>query len=208
MSAREEIEQAVQGLIDTGSVQDSAQTATNQVTVTIRGVELDADDGGNEQRSAQPLYGNGGVLVRPAAESDGVSMEVVFVRSGDDMMPIAARETRWSVELEEGEVVVRALSDDGGRIRMKPNGDVIVETGGTIKLGSEDASEGASLGSALKSWLDGHTHAYIDTVFSGTGTSTPTPSLSTPPTGAANAAISAGLPADESPDPSTKVLVE
>lgn len=164
MSYRDDIEEAVQGLIDFGIVTASSLTSSmKQVVVTILGVR---DDDGNEQRSEQILYGNAAVLLRPAAPEgsgdDQVGMEVVYLRSGDDMVPIAHRETRWQVDLEEGEVVVRALGSDAARIRLKPNGDCIIESTTNIKLGSDSASEGIPLGDSLKSYLDNHKHGYID----------------------------------------------
>lgn len=198
MTVRDDIEQTVQGLIDFALVTASAVTASaKQVTVTLLGVR---DDDGNEQRSGQALYGNAAVLLRPAAAEgsgdDQVGMEVVFVRSGDDMVPIAHRETRWQVDLEEGEVVVRALSDSAARVRLKPNGDCIIESTTNIKLGSDSASEGIPLGDSLKSWLDGHKHSYVG---GGTGSGN---LLSTGP-----ALDAAGTPST-SPDPSSVSKVE
>lgn len=142
MPIRDNIQEAVQGLIDFGVVQASAITSTvKQVVVTVLGVE---DTDGNEQRSQQILYGNAAVLLRPAEPENGVGMEVVFVRSGDDMVPIAHRETRWQVDLSEGEVVVRALGEDAAKIRLKPTGEVVVESG-SIKMGGDSVSDKPSL---------------------------------------------------------------
>lgn len=213
MSFRDDIEQRVQGLIDVGIATASAVTTTaKQVTVTILGMVFESDDGGNESRSGQVLYGNAAVLLRPAApEGEGdeqVGMEVVFVRSGDDMIPIAHRETRWQVDLDEGEVVVRGLGENAARVRLHPDGTATLEAE-TIKLGSAEASEGVPLGDALKSWLAGHRHGYIDSV----GTAgTPTPSITTEPTALATNVTLAGIltpgTVDDPPDPSDKVLVE
>ncbi len=66
----------------------------------------------------------------------------------------------------------------------------------TLRLGSDGASEGVTLGDSHKSWADGHTHDYINDIASGTGvTSTPTPAVTDPPTSAA-------------PSPSAKVKVD
>ena len=192
MGVRENIEESVQGLIDFGLVKASSITdSIKQVVVTILGTEA-------EQRSNQVLYGNAAILLRPAA---GDGMEVVYVRSGDDMVPVAHRETRWQVDLEEGEVVVRALGEDAGKVRLKAGGDVVIESATSISLG-DGATEGVALGDALKSWLDNHQHQYTDTqtTVSG-GSGSPAVGVEVPTTATTQ------KPTASSPDPSSLVKV-
>lgn len=199
MGIRDNINEAVQGLVDFGIVRASAVTDTvKQVIVTVLGVE---DEDGNEQRSEQTLYGNAAVLLRPAAPDGETGMEVVFVRSGDDMVPIAHRETRWQVELEEGEVVIRALADGAARVRLKPDGTAVLEAN-DIRLGSDGASEGVPLGDSLKNYIDNHKHGFVDSV--GTA-ATPTPGLTTVPVVAPPTPAGIPIPGSEdfSPDPSS-----
>ena len=61
----------------------------------------------------------------------------------------------------------------GSKAVMTASGDIILE-GNTIYLGDDAASEGVPLGTALKTWLDGHIHSSGG---SGTpSTSSPSPS--------------------------------
>ncbi|HEX3045400.1 MAG TPA: Gp138 family membrane-puncturing spike protein [Bacillota bacterium] len=76
--------------------------------------------------------------------------------------------------------------DANAKVVIKPNGDVIIN-GGQIFLG-EGATEGVSLGTSLKGWLDGHTHPYSWT----------------DPGGSSNT----GAPNSASPDPSSIVKVK
>lgn len=153
---RDEINDLVQGLLDFGRVTaSSVSSAINQVLVTIRGTE---DAAGNEQRSGQALYGNAAVLLRPAdPDSDGTAFEVVFARVGDEMVPVAHRETRWQVSLDAGEVVVRAFGTDAAKVRLKPDGEIVLE-GTTIKAG-ENAQDGSANGRIVEAFIDGFLNA-------------------------------------------------
>lgn len=150
--ARDEANDLVQGLIDFARVTASKiGSAANQVLVTLNGSQ---DDDGAEIRSDQILYGNAAVLLRPAS---GEGFEVVFVRNGDEMVPIAHRETRWQISLDEGEVVVRALGDNAARVRLKPTGEIVLE-GTTIKAGA-NADDGVANGRLVKAFIDGFLNA-------------------------------------------------
>jgi hypothetical protein len=76
--------------------------------------------------------------------------------------------------------------DEDAKVVITPNGHVIIN-GGQIFLG-EGATEGVSLGTSLKSWLDGHTHPYSWTDPGGSGNT--------------------GIPNSASPAPSTIVKVK
>ncbi|MCF8012240.1 MAG: hypothetical protein K9L56_13270 [Clostridiales bacterium] len=66
------------------------------------------------------------------------------------------------------------------QITIKANGDVVLKTNSTIKLG-ENASEGLALGDSLKNYLDSHKHDYSWTHDGGSGT-TSSPTVSSPNT--------------------------
>lgn len=76
--------------------------------------------------------------------------------------------------------------------------NVTLSASTTLRLGSEGASQGVPLGSALKSWLDNHTHGYLG--------DSGVPANTSPPVKAGWTPVSPVL--DPSPDPSDKVLVE
>lgn len=76
--------------------------------------------------------------------------------------------------------------------------NVILSASTTLRLGGEGASQGVPLGSALKSWLDNHTHGYLGDSGIPANTSPPVKMGWTP----------ASPVLDPSPDPSSKVLVE
>lgn len=168
--------EAVGGAIDFGVVVATAITSTvKQVTVTVLGVE---DDDGDEQRSGQILYGNAAVLFRPVPKDNGGACEVVFVRSGDEMVPVAHRDTRWQVDLSEGEVAIRAFGDDAARITLKPDGTVIVDAS-EIKLGSASATDFVALASLVDDRLtklqvahDSHIHTGVTAGTVSTGAAT------------------------------------
>ena len=102
---------------------------------------------------------------------------------------------RVIVEFIEGDPtmpIVTAYEGKDGSGHETDELDLSVAT--TLRLGSDGASEGVTLGDSHKTWADAHTHAYIP----GTNPA----ALTTPP-----ASDSAGTP-DPSPATSTKVKVE
>lgn len=152
MALRERIMEYADTMLDFGRVVASELSASvKNVLVSVRGIEM--EEGGAEQRDRQPLYGHAGVLVRPAAPTDEGSFEVVFARVGDELVPLASRDVRWQVDLEEGEVVVRSMSDTPARIYLKPDGSVVVEAE-SIALGIESAGDAAALASKVNDRLD------------------------------------------------------
>ena len=109
------------------------------------------------------------------------------------------------IEGDRTQPVVVAFEGKGSDGHVTDELDFSVTT--MLRLGSDAATEGVPLGDSLKTWLDNHVHAYIDTIGGPTGV--PTPSLTTAPATAPGPPPT-GLPivADTSPDPSTKVVVE
>lgn len=132
MSIRDTAIAMLDSLLAFGRVTASKQaTNTKQVLVSLRG---NSDGTRHEERPYQALWGHAAILFRPPADT-----EVIFARTGDEMVPIASRETRWAIDVEEGEVVVRNLSGDTpARVRLLANGEILIEAG---KVGHVDAGD-------------------------------------------------------------------
>jgi hypothetical protein len=116
------------GLIAFGRAVSSKQGRARSVLLTILG---DRDASGHDERHTdRAAWGHASILHRPAAPSgNGDGEELVFLRRGDDAIVIASRDLRWQVSLEEGETVIRGLGANAARVRLKPNGDVLIEGG-------------------------------------------------------------------------------
>lgn len=174
----------LEGFFDFGQVRSTKLGPSNGVLVTLRGTEGDA---GNEEASDCELWTVAGIASRPTdASSDHA--EALFFRQSDQLLGFASRDRRYIVAVEKGELAIHALAKDGATqavVRLKPNGEVIVE-GASIKLGGAAASEAfirgneflaalavfatalngaatignvAAAGGALKAYLDGGTAA-------------------------------------------------
>lgn len=156
---REAALHALGSLVAFGRVVASKVTGdTKTVTVDVEGNTAGST---KERRTSQQLWGHPAVLYRP--KSDGVSFEVVFVRQGEQAVPVAAREIRWQVDLNEGDVCLRNL--DGAnpvRLWLKADGNCVLEAN-EIKLGDSGATEAIALGTVLKSHLQS-LKTYIDAI--------------------------------------------
>lgn len=165
MSVRAWASQAIDGLLDFGRVLAGTSQGANKTTLVkieglVAGAEAETIDGAE-------LWGNAAVQYRPPAPDATGATEILFVRRGDEVIGIATIDRRWQVDLVDGEVVIRALSGTTSRIRLKPDGSVIIEAG-VVKLGSSAASEGIALGTtlqsflgSLKTWADTHVHSGV-----------------------------------------------
>ena len=184
MGARDTMMGMLDSLLAFGRV-----TATKQATETKQVLASVAGNSGttSEERPFQALWGHAAILFRPPVDT-----EVIFARVGDEMVPIASREVRWAIDVEEGEVVVRNLvssSAQQARIRLKANGECIIDSP-KVYIGDGGASEAIGLGTAiknhlssLKSWADGHTHILTIAAQAGAGgTGTAAPPASPSPT--------------------------
>lgn len=156
----------LESLLDWGIAKASSISATvKNVLVTVIG-----DDGDEtEEVTEQVLSVDAAVLVRPAAPTNDGAMEVLFVRRGDERTTIATRDPRWQVDLEEGEVVVRAFASGAALVRIRPDGTIVLA--GDVAMGADTATEAVVLGTTLKSyldslkiWLDAHIHATTATI--------------------------------------------
>lgn len=198
MGVRRYLSEAMDAAIDFGRVAASALTTGKTLLATLRGDAEDADDTNAEEREVE-VWGHAAILWRPAPPTTGGdSCEVVFIRRGDEMVPVASRDVRWQVDLSEGDVVLRALgSSTKPKLTLKADGTAILEAD-TVKIGDSGATEGIGLGTAIKGHLDAlktaydaHTHLYNLATGPGVTGSVPTPS-------AAPAAASPAVPDVES----------
>lgn len=113
---------------------------------------------------------------------------------------IANKENKAKIVINEnGDIIA---DNETTRAELIKDGDVTVDTNNNVNincadatltadkiyLGSGGASEGLSLGTSLKSWLDNHTHPYIWTDGGGSSNTSP--------------------PSSSSPSPSSKVMTE
>lgn len=167
MGAREAVMSMLDGLLAFGRV-----TATKQATNTKQVLASIAGNGGtgttSEARPFQALWGHAAIVFRPPADT-----EVIFARIGDEMVPVASREVRWAIDVEEGEVVIRNLVSDTAsqaRIRLKANGECIIDSS-KVYIGDGAATEKLALGTAIKGHLDAiktfldavKTHQHVET---------------------------------------------
>lgn len=172
---------ALAAIIDFGKVvASSLSSSAKSLLATIEG----ASGGGTAERvEGQQVWGHAAILWRPRVDT-----EVLFVRSGDELLTLASRETRWQVELSEGDVCVRNLSGTKPvRLWLKADGTAVLEAD-EVKLGDSGATEAIALGTtlkshldSLKSYIDGHTHGYVDDSAGPQLTSAPVSFYAVPP---------------------------
>lgn len=156
--------EAIDSLLDWGKVTASS------ISSRVKNLLGTVDGGDGDVAEEQVLGTHAAIFARPLPPSDDGHFEVFFVRRGEERRPVASHDARWQVELEEGEVVVRAFGENASRIRLKPNGDVVIEAGGEILLGSDTAAKALALAEKTEadfntfvSHYNAHTHPYVDT---------------------------------------------
>ena len=148
--------------------------------------------------------------------ADRVELQAVALAEGlPDVIPVAMKPgvSGAHAELTPGSVVlveftegnrtlplITAFAGKGEEGDAPEELDFSVMT--TLRLGSDAATEGVTLGDSHKSWADGHKHLYQQATGSGVSGAIPLFS-STPVTGTPVSPVS-----DPAPDPSTKVKVE
>ncbi len=166
MGMRNWVMDTIGSLLDFGRVAATKQDdETKNVLASIEGNTTD-DETQTESRPYQQLWGCAAIIYRPPVDT-----EVLYVRRGEEMLPIASREVRWQVDVEEGEVCIRNLigdTDEQARIYLKANGNVVIDAK-KVYIGDGSATEKIALGTAikghlddLKTWADNHKHSYID----------------------------------------------
>lgn len=161
----------------------------------------DDDETGETQDEAE-VYGEAALLFRPADADASGAPEVVVMRHGDERIVIATKDRRWQVELEKGDVCVRAMGENKPRLFLRADGMCVLEAD-EIKLGDAAATNTIALGDvikshfdALKATFDAHVH---------TATTTATVGLAGPAT------VTVAAPTtsfDATPDVESRHLVE
>lgn len=163
-ATREWARGVLDALFDFGRVTGSSRGGTHHtVAVDIEG-NLDQEE--RAETASEDLWGAAAMQYRPAdPDADGAA-EVLYVRRGNEMLPIATRDFRFQVDLEKGEVVVTNFSkEQPARVWLRADGTLVVEAD-EVRIGDAAATHTIGLGDVikghlddLKSWLDNHTHA-------------------------------------------------
>lgn len=173
---------------------DAADTALSLARVTASSIASAAssllldillaedDDESGETMDGAEVYGEAALLFRPADPTTAGAPEVIVWRHGDERIVIATKDRRWQVELEKGDVCLRAFGENKPRLFLRADGTAVLEAD-EIKLGDAGATQAIALGTAvkghldaLKTWADAHTHP--DPVSGNTGTPTaPSPTV-------------------------------
>lgn len=154
---------AFASLVDFGRVIASELSGSaKNLLATLQGAEGE----GAERVENQQVWGHAAILWRPVANT-----EVLFLRNGDELLTVASRETRWQVDLAEGDVVIRNLNGSTPvRLTLKSDGNCVLEAD-LIKLGDSGATEAIGLGTAIKGHLDS-LKTHLDTLQTVLGTHT------------------------------------
>lgn len=148
------------------------------------------DDETGETMPVAEVYGEAALLHRPADADATGAPEVIVWRHGDERIVIATKDRRWQVELEKGDVCLRAFGENKPRLFLRADGTAVLEAD-TIKLGDAGATEAIALGTAtknhldaVKAWLDALTLPVTGTanLTSGAVTGTAGPPVSASPT--------------------------
>jgi len=140
-------QQAIAALIDFGKILSSKiADAKSSVLAKIEGA-------GGEQSAEEVLSTHAAIIFRPAEPTSAGACEVMFIRQDDERAIVTSRDVRWQVSVEPGETVVRAFGDSAALLRLKPNGDVVIETSGTIYNGSATATDALALASKVDAEL-------------------------------------------------------
>jgi hypothetical protein len=153
------------------------------VQMSAERVELQAVSSAAGLPDVIPVRQKPGVAGAHAKLAGGSIVIVEFIE-GDRTLPVV---TAYAGKGEEGDAPDEL--------------DFSVAT--TLRLGSEAAGEGATLGDSHKSWADGHIHGYIDSVGAA---ATATPGVTSSPIVAPY--VPASPVPDPAPDTSSKVFVE
>lgn len=101
------------------------------------------DDETGETMPAAEVYGEAALLHRPADPDATGAPEVIVWRHGDERIVIATKDRRWQVELEKGDVCLRAFGDGAPRLFLRADGTVTLE-GTTVVVDSDDIRLGGS----------------------------------------------------------------
>jgi len=138
-------------------------------TLALDLIVAEDDDETGETMPAAEAWGEAALLFRPAAADATGATEVIVWRHGDERIVIATKDRRWQVELNEGDVCLRAFGENKPRLFLRADGTAVLEAD-EIKLGAEGATNSIALGDAikthfdnLKSTFDAHIHTATTT---------------------------------------------
>lgn len=174
MTKRSWVRRVVDGMFDFGRIARSALEGQGTVVVDIEG---DVDENGEpDELATSDLWGCSALQYRPADPTDDGAAETIYLRRGDELVPLATRDFRFQVDLDKGEVVVtNNCPDKPARIWLTAAGKVIVEAD-EVRIGDGAAAHTIGLGDRiaqhladLKSYIDGHTHTAVTTATIGAG---------------------------------------
>ena len=131
MSWRDHVRETADTAIGFARVTASALGAASSLVLDIILAEDDDDEG--ETQTEAEVYGEAALLFRPADPDADGAPEAVVMRHGDERIVIATKDRRWQVELEKGDVCVRAMGENAPRLFLRADGTVTLE-GATVNV--------------------------------------------------------------------------
>jgi hypothetical protein len=154
MSVRAYVQEAMSAAFDFARVTASSiGSRSNSVLATIQ-ANTNPESSESEQIPAQALWGHAAILYRPAAATSEGSLEVFIQRRGEDFVPVASRDLRWQIAIDEGDVVLRNFSASAPvRVRLNANGTMILEAN-EVRIGDAGATHTVGLGDVIKAHFD------------------------------------------------------
>lgn len=125
-----------------GVVKSASSGASKSAQLTVEAAEDESPSPDCE------AWGDAALLSRPV---DGA--ECVYMQAGDERVVIATKDRRWQIELQAGEVVLRAMgAGSPAYVRLKPDGECDIVSN-KIRMGAATAGQALVLGNALHTWL-------------------------------------------------------
>lgn len=148
-----------------GLARDAADTALSFARVTASSIlsrakslaldlliAEDDDDSGEEMPGAE-VYGEAALLHRPADPDASGAPEVIVWRHGDERIVIATKDRRWQVELEKGDVCLRAFGNGAPRLFLRADGTAVLEAN-EVYLANGAATDKVALATPVNSRND------------------------------------------------------
>lgn len=167
MSRRKWVEEKLDGMFEFFDILRTTLSETSKsLRATVRGDTY--EDGTHEEYPDAEVIGLAGFVSRPKDDSNGDGAQAFGIRTGDEIILFGTRDTRYQIQVVEGEAAIYALGADGSvqsAIRCLPDGTVKIE-GDSVKIGGDNATEWQALGLAiagyfsdLRTWLAAHGHS-------------------------------------------------
>jgi phage gp45-like len=144
----------------------SLATGARALLGQLRGLGPEADDAASEPYDDAELLQPMGLIARPA-RSD--TLQALVFEIAEELLGLLVRDKGQPAitDLEEGETRLYAANNGACRIRLKANGDVVIEmaAGHNVYVGGTSGAVPIALGdtvashlAALRSYLDSHSH--------------------------------------------------